>query len=229
MVRSNKHEYLFIIAIVCGAACCSANGQGLGNAFDGIVRVETSGGRGTGFVVAATEGEFEIWTNAHVAGKTKSHVTIRTGTGTIAEKTFPGIVAWSRYGEGFDAAKVICSGSYDGPVFSVSDGGGSRDLSVTGGHPKGGRAYAIRVNADQRNDFGNVVAYLPASIGGQSGSPIVGADGRVVGVVTLRLGTGRNAVGGMLPIRQWATPSQDNVSFKGFGDFELLPLAREPP
>ena len=229
MVSSNKHAYLFIIAIVCGVACYTANGQGLANSFDGICRIETSDGRGTGFVVAATKTRFEVWTNAHVAGKKGGSVTVRTDTGTASETIFNGTVAWSQYGDGVDAAKVVCVGSYRGSVFSISNGGGSSDLSVTGGHPYGGRAYAIRVNEDQRNDFGNVTAYRPASIGGQSGSPIVGTDGRVVGVVTLRLGTGRNAVGGMLPIRQWSTPNERNVSSKGFGDFELLPLATVPP
>ena len=229
MIRNNKHEYLFIFAIVCGVACCTANGQGLANSFDGIVRVETSDGRGSGFVVAATKTEFEIWTNAHVAGSRGQRVTVRTNTGSKSEKAFTGIVAWSKYGEGVDAAKIICSGSYRDSVFDISDGRGSDDLSVTGGHPNGGRAYAIRVNADKRNDFGNVSAYLPASIGGQSGSPVVDTDGRVVGVVTLRLGTGRNAVGGMLPIRQWSLPDQHKVAAKSFGDFELLPLAKAPP
>lgn len=217
------------MAIVCGVFCCTANGQGLGDSFDGIVRIETSEGRGTGFVVAATKTRFEVWTNAHVTGSTGTRVTVRTETGAPGEKAFEGTVAWSRYGDGVDAAKVVCTGSYSGSVFSISDGGSSDDLSVTGGHPHGGRAYAIRVNEDKRNNFGNVTAYQPASIGGQSGSPVVGTDGRVIGVVTLRLGTGRNAVGGMLPIRQWSMPGQQNVAVTGFGDFELIPLARTPP
>lgn len=214
-------SFVFVFANV-----TTAHGQSLHRSFDGICRIETDTGRGTGFVVAASDGRIEVWTNAHVAGEEGKRVRVRFGTGSSREISMDGVVAWSRYENAYDAAKIICHGRYDGDVFNVCTGGCGGRLSITGGHPYGGRAYAVRLEQYDEKNFGIVRAYKPASIEGQSGSPIVNDDGTVIGVVTLRFGNGPGAVGGALPITQWT--KSETVSFRqlSFGPFEVLGNAK---
>lgn len=215
-----KIYFLFFTVLFFVADAC--RGQHLHESFGGIVRVETSTGRGTGFVVAKTSDQFEVWTNAHVAGKVGEQVVVRHHAGTKSQKSYAGVVAWSAYDGTRDAAKVLCKGSFSGDVIPVDSGSGDPELFITGGHPLGLRSYCLTVERKSGKDFGDVIAYVPSSIKGQSGSPIVNRAGRVVGVVTLKLGSGRNAVGGMLPVDHWTGNTNASVSVIGFGEFKPL-------
>lgn len=200
----------------------------INRAFDGIVRVETNDSRGSGFIVASEAKRFEVWTNGHVTGKVGSYVTIKTNAGTSTEEVFKGKVVWRRYGNGWDAAKVICRGGFAGAVLRVCDDDCRGELFATSGHPLGGRGYCISLTPKTGRSFGIVTAYLPASIPGQSGSPVVSVKGEVIGVVTYRSGIGRDAVGGMLPISQWTeTGFRGEVKY-GTGSFAELPNAKPP-
>lgn len=216
------YEKLIILLLFVAGAYNTSNAQGLSNAFDGICRVETNDGRGTGFVVAKTAGRFEVWTNAHVAGKVGQRIVARFDVGRKSERAFKGVVSWAEYSSSVDASKLIVVGDYGGDVFRISDCADCGVISVTGGHPLGLRAYAVALSPFGEADFGQVRAYRPPSIEGQSGSPVVNERGDVIGVVTLRMGKGKNAVGGMLPISQWTRTGSKPVSVLGFGDFKPL-------
>ena len=216
------YEKLIIFLLVVAGAYNISNAQGLSNAFDGICRIETDSGRGSGFVVAKAAGKFEVWTNAHVAGQVGQRIVARFNVGRSSERAFKGVVSWAEYSSSVDASKLIVVGDYGGDVFRISDCSSCGVISVTGGHPLGLRSYAIALSPFSEADFGEVRAYRPPSIEGQSGSPIVNESGEVIGVVTLRMGKGKNAVGGMLPISQWTRTGSKPVSVLGFGDFKPI-------
>ena len=189
-------------------------------ACNGIGRIETSSGSGTGFVVASRDGKIEVWTNGHVTGPIGSDATVRFSTGLSTERTFRTTVAARRYQGGADWAKLIGDGTYEGHVFTV---GGLQDAStdrVTGGFPHGGSFYSLVLSPRPDKSFGEVTAYLPSSIPGQSGSPVVDLSGSVVGVVTMYFESKRKRYGGFLPIDDWK--GQGRVSVRNVGSFKTL-------
>lgn len=218
-------KMLAVVMFITGPLLQHCNGQHVHDSFEGILRIDTSTGRGSGFVVASREGRFEVWTNAHVAGSKGDRVVGVFGAGTNREERFTGVVSWVHYDSNHDAAKIVFDGHYDGGLFVVGTSGGDSELFATGGHPLGGRGYALTVQPESRRNFGVVAAYRPPSIPGQSGSPVVNRQGSVVGVVTLRSGEGKDAVGGMLPISQWTGERVPVSVLDGFGSFSLLPNA----
>jgi S1-C subfamily serine protease len=202
-------------------------GQHLQHGFEGIVRVETPTGTGTGFIVATEGDRTEVWTNAHVSGPEDSRVRCRIWTGTENETVFNGTVVFARLGDGIDIAKIIGDFSYDGRVHRIGNGDSLRRLAYTAGHPHGGRAYALAVADYPDANIGRIRGYKPPSIRGQSGSPVTDSEGFVIGVVTYKLGVGRNATGGILPIDDWRTNGQRVSTSNVTGDF--APLGLGPP
>ena len=187
---------------------------------DGVVRVETDSGSGTGFVVASENGSIETWTNGHVTRGVGSTVRLRFGTGTANESVTEGIVADRRFSGGYDWSKIVARKTYTGHVFSPNDSGGDGKALVTGGYPNGDRFYSLVLDREQSHGFNSVKAYSPPSIPGQSGSPVVDSSGMVVGVVTMYFRSGRKKYGGFLPISDWTGSSR--VSTRNVGEFKTL-------
>ena len=171
-----------VIAFLLALPCL---GQSIPDAFGSIARIESESGRGTGFVVAKQGNKFELWTNAHVVRDQRT-VTLRFFADTDREFATTGIVVWSQYDGTRDAAKIISETRKTIRPFGVSNQARSSSLFATAGYPAGNRGYAILLSPTPRLDFGPVSAYLPESIPGQSGSPVVDKSGNVTHVVTLR-------------------------------------------
>ena len=215
-------SYALYSVIVLFFAASAAHGQ-LHTAQSGIVRVEANGGSGSGFVVATNERSIEVWTNGHVVGGIGSEAYVRFGANTSGESVVQGVVAARRYADGYDWAKIIAVTEYGGHVFRIGNGAGKIDSVSTGGYPLGRRFYSVVLDARPDKSFSDVAAYLPPSISGQSGSPVVDESGHVVGVVTLRFRDGRSSFGGFLPISDWT--GEDRVHVRSLGKFEVLPNA----
>lgn len=220
--------YKIVIAVVLVIAylpsICSA--QSIPDAFGSIARIESESGRGTGFVVAKSGDKFELWTNAHVVRNQRT-VTLRFFAGTTREFSTPGIVVWSKYDGTRDAAKIISTTGKEIRSFGIADQNCSSCIFATAGYPSGQRGYAILLSPTPRLDFGPVAAYVPSSIPGQSGSPVVDQDGTVTHVVTLRAKREGVMVGGALPISHWADGDMFETSKgeTGIGVFKPLPNA----
>lgn len=224
---SNRSVFAVVVFLACafiGVLCSSTFGQ-VHTAPSGICRVETPTGSGSGFVVASDNGRFEVWTNGHVTGGIGSKATLRFEVGQASEKTYPATVAARRFQGGADWAKVIAEGAYEGHIFPVGSLGSEQLDRVTGGFPNGGRFYSLVLTPRPRKSFGEVSAYLPAAIPGQSGSPVCDQKGNVVGVVTMYFHTGRERYGGFLPIEDWK--GQGRVSVRNVGNFK--PIENAPP
>jgi len=210
----------FVVVLFALLACCSCSDAQLQSACNGIGRIETRTGSGTGFVVAAERDRFEVWTNGHVTGPIGSSATVRMQTGRKAEAAFAATVAARRFEGGADWAKLIAEGTYTGHVFSIGSLGGGKSDRVTGGFPNGGRFYSLVLSPKPNKSFGEVKAYLPAAIPGQSGSPVCNEAGEVVGVVTMYFEDRSQRFGGFLPIEDWK--GQGRVSVRNVGHFKTL-------
>ena len=214
------------IVFVVASMPCIGWAQSIPDAFGSIARIESDSGRGTGFVVAASGEKFELWTNAHVVRNQRT-VKLRFFAGTSREFSTSGIVVWSKYDGTRDAAKIISTAGEEIRPFRVSDKACDSCIFATAGYPAGQRGYAILLSPTPRLDFGPVAAYLPSSIPGQSGSPVVDRNGSVTHVVTLKAKREGVMVGGALPISHWTDGDmfETSASQQGIGVFEPLPNA----
>lgn len=215
----------FAVVLATIVACCSCSRAQLQTACNGIGRIETRTGSGSGFVVASDGERFEVWTNGHVTGPIGSTAVVRMQTGKRAESTFKATVAARRFAGGADWAKLVAEGAYTGYVFPIGSLGGEESDRVTGGFPNGGRFYSLVLTPSPKHSFGEINAYLPAAIPGQSGSPVCNDSGEVVGVVTMYFEQRRQRFGGFLPIEDWK--GEGRVSVRNVGHFSTLKNA--PP
>lgn len=223
----NIRRVLCLVAVLAVLlACCSCSNAQLHTACNGIGRIETRTGSGTGFVVASNGSEFEVWTNGHVTGPVASKATVRMQTGRRSEATFEAVVAARRFEAGTDWAKLIAKGAYTGHVFSVGSLGGEKSDRLTGGFPNGDRFYSLVLTPMPKQSFGEINAYLPAAIPGQSGSPVCNERGEVVGVVTMYFEKRRQRFGGFLPIEDWK--GEGRVTVRNVGHFSTLENAPPP-
>ena len=220
------YQIVIATALVLVTMPCLCPSQSIPDSFGSIARIESDSGRGTGFVVATRGEKFELWTNAHVVRNQRT-VTLRFFAGTSREFSTSGIVVWSKYDGTRDAAKIISTSGETIRPFRISDKACDNCIFATAGYPAGQRGYAILLSPTPRLDFGPVAAYLPSSIPGQSGSPVVDRDGTVTHVVTLRAKREGVMVGGALPISHWADGDSFETSTEepGIGFFEPLPNA----
>lgn len=153
----------------------------------GVVRIGRGTGRGAGFVVAGDA----VLTNAHNVRGSEVTVTFADGrqeVGTVAGLDIDGDLAVVRVPTG-EAPALIWADEVPGlgaPVFSVTvpAGVGARvtfgTVSATGVAFRGPRDRLIASGVEHTAPLAR----------GSSGSPLVGADGRVLGVSTHRLGEG---------------------------------------
>jgi len=201
-------------------SCCADALAQVHTASDGIVRIETRTGSGSGFIVCSGQGRIEAWTNGHVTGRVGTSVLIRINTGTASERLVTGTVVDRQYAGGSDWAKVVATAEYNGHVFPIASCFGCNLDRITGGFPNGGRFKSLVLSPTPAVSFGDIEAYLPASIPGQSGSPVCNSKGEVVGVVTLYFEDGRSRYGGYLPISDWTGNAR--VSSRNTGNFKTL-------
>lgn len=224
------HKIVICLALLGIAPISPANGQNIVNAFSNVPRIETDSGRGSGFVVDVGAGKTEVWTNGHVVDRVGQEVTLRFAADTPNESTAKGTVAWRRFEEGIDAAKIIIEAEIDVQPFRIRVGSNGddviTDLVATAGYPLGNRGYSVILSEYPKRDFNRVKAYLPSAIPGQSGSPIVNGAGEVTHVVTLYAKVGREKFGGAMPISDWTEGDTTTVATlgpEGLGHFQLLP------
>jgi serine protease Do len=151
-----------------------------------VVRVGRHGGRGGGLVIESGA----VVTNAHNLRGPEITVTFADGrqeTGTVAGHDIDGDLAVVRVDTG-DAPVAVWGGSADlgDTLYAVSrlgDGGirvTSGSVSATGRTFRGPRGRRISGSLEHTAPLGR----------GSSGSPVVDADGTVVGLNTNRLGEG---------------------------------------
>lgn len=154
----------------------------------GVVGVESGNGRGTGFVVAVSDSQIEIWTAGHVTGQVGSPCVVVFIDGTET----PGVVARRAFdgrGDGPDRAKIIA----DRPdiEFEIAR------VSRTPYRPECFAAFAgysigpdnqrqVEITGQGHGTFPNRITARPAPNGGDSGGPVFDESGAVVGVVTQR-------------------------------------------
>jgi len=185
--------------------CSSCFSQDKRHDFSPVVKVITStGGSGSGFIVAENDGLCEVWTNAHVAGVEGEIVSIRFFKGGTKQ----GIVSWSKLDRerGLDAAKVVVSIPDDFVVdpFFVGRSSSENNFGVIDGWPLGRWQVGKPIVPDQNSTrFGT--AYQPISHKGESGSPVTDSDtGKVIGVATWTFGPPKRPLFSVFqPIEHW--------------------------
>lgn len=197
---------LFIGCLV-NAFC---NGQqivsGSGN-WESVPQLRTSEGLGTGFVVAVSDSEVEIWTASHVAGKSGSAIVVVWQDGSETN----GVVARSRLGgagtTGSDEAKIIARKPTTFDVKPIPIGGDIGDEFVGTFAGYGNNSYLRESETIPTKNQGIVNRFqlLPSAIPGDSGGPVFDVDGNVVAVVVqITLNRRREGVSTLvIPIKRW--------------------------
>ena len=156
--------------------------------WSGVVGVESGNGRGTGFIVAASDSRIEVWTAGHVTGQVGSPCVIVFVDGTET----PGVVARREFdgrGDGPDRAKIIA----DRPETKFEIANVSRNpycpdcFGAFAGYSIGPEHQRqVEITGTGHGTFPNRITARPAPNGGDSGGPVFNAFGDVVGVVTQR-------------------------------------------
>lgn len=146
------------------------------------VRVKTSTGIGSGFVVGITGDVATIWSNNHVAGGVGSTVTIEFEGGAGASQI--GKVVSSKRTQIVDASIIECripegqKVCYLTPSEDIQEG-----AFLVGSNPRGGDfRLGFWQSSDKDSRRGEFVD--PIFEPGQSGGFVIGRDGQVCGVAT---------------------------------------------
>ena len=146
-----------------------------------VVRIETPDGFGTGFVVASHGNEHLVLTNRHVVGETM-HVRAMLRSGAAVQATVVG------YPRSNDVDLAILQMNAPGlrplgPVAAFSSVRPGMDVAAVG-HPLG-LDYTITNGIVSAKRDGLLIQTSAAISPGNSGGPLVGRDGAVVGVNTM--------------------------------------------
>lgn len=213
--------YVFglVIGFCCDGICQDSDA---GKVAACLVRVGGISGSGSGFVVNSSRGIAEIWTSGHIFRSKRDRPTVRFKTDVDGEVAVAGrIAAWSNKGH-FDVCKIVCTDPRKNREFllvDVSDGAfwGGDAYGFSGGH----RLFHTQVEPGGFN-YGLVVGYVPPPVSGESGGPILGRSGAVIGVQMLRIGSDGEAFGGFLPIRYWLDFEKWNRELDGGGHASIL-------
>lgn len=188
--------------------CC--DGQQLvsgSGSWESVPQLRTSEGLGTGFVVAVSDSEVEIWTASHVAGKSGSAIVVVWQDGTETS----GVVARSRLGgsgtTGSDEAKIVARKPTTFDVKPIPIGGDIGDEFVGTFTGYGNNSY-IRESETfptKAQGIANRFQLLPSAIPGDSGGPVFDAEGNVVAVIVqITLNRRREGITTLvIPISRW--------------------------
>lgn len=149
------------------------------------VRVDSRGGgvfdTGTGVGI----GRHVVLTNAHL---TRNAVTLVTRCG----EELLGVTRIERASDGTDIAVVVTSGPDVLPVELAREDPRPGDRMLLAGYPGGQLALteAIVEGIAERSPNGRVIRFSPEPHVGQSGSPLLDADGRIAGIAFAQDSTG---------------------------------------
>ena len=200
---------IVVLAIGCLVnAYCNGQGPPIGTGgWNAIPQLRTSEGIGTGFVVASSDTEVEIWTAAHVAGEAGSAVTVVWQDGSETQ----GTVARSRLGPvgttTEDEAKIIAAKPKSLEVVAFSVGGVLGDGFYGSFAGYGNQSYLRESEALPTKVQGihRRVQLVPAAIPGDSGGPVFDVEGNVVAVVVqVTLNRRRERMSTLvIPINRW--------------------------
>ena len=184
---------IFALAVLFAGCLVNAycNGQGTPNgsgAWDSIPQLRSGEGSGTGFVVAVSDSQVEIWTAAHVSGATGNPIVVVWQDGTETN----GVVARSRLGTpgttGHDEAKIIADkpGSINVEPIPIGGDLGERFNGSFAGYGNESYLRETETLLTKNQGIEGRVQLVPAAIPGDSGGPVFDEAGNVVGVVVQR-------------------------------------------
>ena len=170
-------RYLFSVLILFCTTGVLAEPLSLNEVMEGVCRINSGGGWGTGTCIAEDENDYYILTNAHVVGRART-VNVEFFKWGYKTKPIPARVTWRRLQGSLDAAIIRVNkshfGNYGPRVIPLAPEGSritSNDYIMAAGCPSArwvqGWEGRVIQNQNSRVIFG------PRPIGGQSGTGIM--------------------------------------------------------